>query len=57
MGINFALDDYGTGYSNVKRVTTLPVEIVKLDKSFVDGVDDPKMWIMVQDTVKKENGH
>ena len=58
MGINFALDDYGTGYSNVKRVTTLPVEIVKLDKSFVDGVDDPKMWIMVQDTVKmlKEMG-
>ncbi|MBR5360935.1 MAG: EAL domain-containing protein, partial [Lachnospiraceae bacterium] len=52
MGIRFALDDYGTGYSNVKRVTTLPVDIVKLDKTFVDGVDDPQMWIMVQDTIK-----
>ncbi|MCR5602802.1 MAG: EAL domain-containing protein [Lachnospiraceae bacterium] len=52
MGIHFALDDYGTGYSNVKRVTSLPVEIVKLDKTFVDGVDDPQMWIMVQDTIK-----
>ena len=52
MGIHFALDDYGTGYSNVKRVTTLPVDIVKLDKTFVDGVDDPQMWIMVQDTIK-----
>lgn len=52
MGINFALDDYGTGYSNVKRVTTLPVEIVKLDKTFVDGVDDPQMWIMVKETIK-----
>ena len=52
MGINFALDDYGTGYSNVKRVTTLPVDIVKLDKTFVDGVDDPQMWIMVRETIK-----
>jgi EAL domain-containing protein (putative c-di-GMP-specific phosphodiesterase class I)/GGDEF domain-containing protein len=58
MGINFALDDYGTGYSNMKRVTTLPIDIVKLDRSFVEGVDDPQMWIMVQDTVKmlKEMG-
>lgn len=52
MGIRFALDDYGTGYSNVKRVTTLPVDIVKLDKTFVDGVDDPQMWIMVRETIK-----
>ena len=52
MGIKFALDDYGTGYSNVKRVTTLPVDIVKLDKTFVDGVDDPQMWIMVRETIK-----
>ncbi|MBR4718747.1 MAG: EAL domain-containing protein [Lachnospiraceae bacterium] len=58
MGIHFALDDYGTGYSNVKRVTTLPVDIVKLDKSFVDGIDDPQMWIMVQGTIRmlKEMG-
>ncbi len=58
MGINFSLDDYGTGYSNVRRVTTLPISIVKLDKTFVDGVDDPQMWIMVQDTIKmlKEMG-
>ncbi|MBR5766708.1 MAG: EAL domain-containing protein [Lachnospiraceae bacterium] len=52
MGIRFSLDDYGTGYSNVKRVTSLPVEIVKLDKTFVDGVDDPQMCIMVQETIK-----
>lgn len=52
MGINFSLDDYGTGYSNIKRVTTLPVDIVKLDKTFVDGVDDPQMWIMVKETIK-----
>ena len=34
------------------------MDIIKFDKSFVDEMDDPKMWIMVQDTVKmlKEMG-
>ena len=57
-GLRIALDDYGTGYSNVKRVTTLPIDQVKLDKSFVDMVDDPQMWIVIQDTISmlKEMG-
>ena len=57
-GVRIALDDYGTGYSNVKRVTSLPIDQVKLDKSFVDMVDDPQMWIVIQDTISmlKEMG-
>ena len=51
-GIRFALDDYGTGYSNIKRVVALPVDQVKLDKSFVDMIDDPNMWIVIQDTIQ-----
>lgn len=50
-GIRFSLDDYGTGYSNIKRVTSLPIDIVKLDKSFVDEMDDPQMWIVIRNTV------
>ena len=50
-GIKFSLDDYGTGYSNIKRVTSLPIDIVKLDKSFVDEMDDPQMWIVIRNTV------
>ncbi len=50
-GIRFALDDYGTGYSNIKRVTSLPVAQVKLDKSFVDEIDNPQMWIVIEDTI------
>ncbi|MCR5732979.1 MAG: EAL domain-containing protein [Lachnospiraceae bacterium] len=50
-GIRIALDDFGTGYSNIRRVTTLPIDQVKLDKSFVDMVDDPQMWIVIQDTI------
>lgn len=58
LGIRIALDDYGTGYSNIKRVTSLPIDQVKLDKSFVDMIDDKQMWIVIQDTVNmlKEMG-
>ena len=51
-GLSFSLDDYGTGYSNMKRVISLPLKIVKLDKSFVDDQHNPKMWIFLQNTVK-----
>ena len=51
-GVSFSLDDYGTGYSNMKRMIQLPLKIVKLDKSFVDEQSNPKMWIVLQNTVK-----
>ncbi len=51
LGIRFALDDYGTGYSNIKRVTSLPINQVKLDQSFVKEIDNPQMWIVIQDTI------
>lgn len=51
-GVEFSLDDYGTGYSNMKRVISLPLKIVKLDKSLVDEQHNPKMWIFLRNTVK-----
>lgn len=51
-GVSFSLDDYGTGYSNMRRMIQLPLKIVKLDKSFVDEQSNPKMWIAIQNTVK-----
>lgn len=51
-GVSFSLDDYGTGYSNIRRMIQLPLKIVKLDKSFVDEQSNPKMWIAIQNTVK-----
>ncbi len=51
-GFTFSLDDYGTGYSNINRVASLPLKIVKLDKSFVASDDNPRMWIVLRNTVK-----
>lgn len=51
-GISFSLDDYGTGYSNIKRVIQLPFKMIKMDKSFVDEKNNPKMWIVIKNTVK-----
>ena len=37
-GYRFALDDYGVGYSNIQRLSRLNFDLVKLDKSLVDGL-------------------
>lgn len=50
-GISFSLDDYGTGYSNIKRVIQLPLKIIKLDKTFVDEQGNPKMRVVLKNTV------
>lgn len=51
-GFRFSLDDYGTGYSNISRVASLPLKIVKLDKSFVNAKDRGEMSIILQNTVE-----
>ncbi len=51
-GIRFSLDDFGTGYSNMKRIASLPLSIVKFDKTFADVGDSSKLKIILENTVK-----
>ena len=37
-GVMVSLDDYGTGYSNLNRLYSMPLNVVKLDKTLVDDV-------------------
>ena len=51
-GIDFSLDDYGTGYSNQSNLMRYPYSIVKIDKSLVWACDsNPKAFISLKHTI------
>ncbi|MEM1115537.1 MAG: EAL domain-containing protein [Bacteroidota bacterium] len=52
-GVRIALDDFGTGYSSLRLLHALPVDVVKIDRSFVGRMDDdPQAGALVEAVVR-----
>ena len=56
MGYTFSLDDYGVGYSNIQRLKSLPLRIIKIDKSLVDDMFTEDGKVILENTVHMMQG-
>lgn len=50
-GVNLALDDFGTGFSSLTYLRTLPVNCLKIDKSFIDGIAFDQMQMRFVESI------
>ena len=52
LGVTIAIDDFGTGYSSMAYLSQLPLDVLKIDKSFIDSLlDDASPTAIVEATI------
>ncbi|HEX8445846.1 MAG TPA: EAL domain-containing protein, partial [Sphingomonas sp.] len=51
-GVGLSIDDYGTGFSNLENLRTIPASEIKIDRSFVDAIEHSRAdAVMVRSTI------
>jgi len=54
-GVRLAIDDFGTGFSSIAYLDRLPVDILKIDKSFVAKLPNPRSTSLVRGIIAMAN--
>ena len=57
IGVKIAIDDFGTGQSSLRYLSTLPLDILKIDYSFISRICDNKFDKGVVSTILTLAGH
>ncbi|WP_395359091.1 aminotransferase class I/II-fold pyridoxal phosphate-dependent enzyme [Streptomyces sp. YH02] len=53
MGVSIAIDDFGTGFSSLSYLREFPIDVLKVDKSFIDNITtDPQQVALVEGIVR-----
>jgi diguanylate cyclase (GGDEF)-like protein len=51
LGVRLALDDFGTGYSALNYLRSFQMDVLKIDRSFIDGVESPSQQSALVDAI------
>jgi diguanylate cyclase (GGDEF)-like protein/PAS domain S-box-containing protein len=53
IGVRLAMDDFGTGYSSMSYLRELPFDVLKIDKSFIDGISTSEQGLALVEGINR----